>query len=205
MKQPIPMLRAFVNESPTPEQAAAALHHKPVRNTLVSLIAYNMNQERLKQLSAAMGASSVSGSVQIRHCTFGDDGSLRLSRQAGIGQSSGLSVLPAEYVRRVVQTLQPPQHANGTVTGVAWEGDDTLAHVARPVLWKPQSSLKGESAQGNQDVAASTQLLFRVVFPANGASEFLECNACKCLFLHVSHYSHRACQSANLPHHAKTC
>jgi hypothetical protein len=187
------MLRAYVDEGhdiTTPEQAAAALRHKPIRNTLVSLVEYD--EERLRQLGVTMGASSVFGSAQIRHCTFAPDGSLHLSRQVGIGVPS---VIPVEYVRRVVATLQPERHANGTVTGVSWDGDAAPAYITRSVLWKPQ---KRNQADEPEHAGASVQLPFTVVTSKDGSSQFLECDVCARLFLHVAHYSQHTCKAPPL-------
>jgi hypothetical protein len=155
------MLCAYVNEGhdiTMPKQAALALRHKPVRNTLVTLIDFDV--ARLAGLSVAMSASSVTGSAQIRHCRFAQDGSLHLSRYAGVGTAT---VVPAVYVHRVVGTLQPARHANGTVTGVSWEGDVAPAVVARSKNWNlsPPGGCGGKDAASN--AGASCNLPFRLL------------------------------------------
>jgi len=167
----------------TPEEAVAALSVHPLRNTVVSIVDFDL--ERLKVLEGVMAASPVAGSSQIRHAVYPETGGVLVYRHSKVTEPA---TIPQAYIDRAVE---PARVVVGAVTGVKWAGPAHPDVVAVTRDWTAKAKTEPKPAEGAPIV--TNTLPFTVVRPSAWHNELLQCNACKRLFVHVRGYTVHVC------------
>jgi len=150
----------------TPEEAYEALVHAPLRNTIVSMVDFDV--ARLKELEAVLARAPVTGSSFVRHAVYTADGVL-VDRHSGIAQPI---LIPQKFVNNVLSTL-PSVTASGTVTGVKWGGQKSPAIVTLSRRWGKAGDVPVPDA-----VAEEEFLPCVVVRPEAMDMEFVRCTSC---------------------------
>lgn len=177
----------------TPEQLVAALLDKPLCNTAVSLVHFDM--PRLAQMEVMMAASAVGGSASIRHALFQRDGGLMVQQHADVSPQLHI---PAAYIQRVQATLAARSEDAPTLTGVSWQGSGAPVSVATSRNWastsRTTSTASASAGLGQLPVVDDVDTLpFSVMYAASLDVELLRCNLCDRLFRHVGHYTAHKC------------
>ena len=183
------MLREYVDagrDVTTPAQAVAALRSNPLRNTVVSLVEFDLS--RLTELEQVLAVSPVSGSKQIRHAIFDAEGGIRVFQVSGVTPPA---TIPAAYVAKVLAAL-PTAGRAGTafVTGVSWAGDEHPPVSSRSRVWGARE--EGDAAAA--PALVPPELPFSLLRSGCGSVEVLRCNSCERLFVHVHGYAAHVCR-----------
>ena len=174
------------NDITTPEQVLAALIANPLRNTIVSLIDFDI--QRLAELNKVMVACAVAGSASIRFAQPCADG-LLVGRHSIVG---GTGLIGQAFIDRALSRLSDNSATSDTLTGVSWSGQAAPASVTLSRVWKPKRT-GVDTVDGDEPAGDVDSLPFSVVSSPMTDVEFLRCHGCERLFVHIHHYAAHTC------------
>jgi len=167
----------------TVEQAYEALTSKPLANTVVSLVDFDL--PRLKQLEGVFARCPVNGSSQIRHAVFTEDGVL-VRRHAGVSEPV---LIPQAYITRATVGLET-RTPTGTLTGASCVGQLKPEAVALSRAWKTDPTLHEKAP------APAAAAPLAIVSLRSLGHELYKCTACDKVACSMETFQRHACAVA---------